>query len=649
MYQRLRLVVIALTAAVVAPVVLSSGASAATSTLWAAWIPLTGSSGAFTSSVTVANSPGLIADVTTDSRSGQVGVISGVSTWLGQGTPVGAKYGSSINQPYLNLRPKADTPSAPSTTTYSFRTPTPDSGWTFVLGDIDADQVQVRAIGPNGAPLTAAQLGFQGGFNYCAPGVAGKPSCTGVATEVPSWNPVSTTLIGNAAATDTSGSAAWFEPNAPISSLTFVFTQRSGFPVYQTWFASLARDITGAVTDTGTGPAAGVPVTLIDGTGAVVATTTTAADGGYAFTGVLATDGYTVSVTPPVGKISDDSMSKPADLRATDAVVDFTIRDIVPVAVRGKVVDSSGQPIPGATVHIAGLTATTAPDGTYVFDKVPPGDHTVTITDIDGYTVTSAPLQFTISAGDTQPITGQDFVLTPNPDVSGTVSASGTGVPGVTVTATGAGGDTVSTVTAADGTYTFSRVPAGAYTMTMIPPADYVIVGGSSQPVTVANANVTGVDFALARTGSVTGVVIDETGATVPGATVTVDGPSGSTSLTTDPNGAYGLGSLAPGPYTITLTVPAGYTSNGPLARSVTITANGEAFADQDFALIGDPITPTTPPTPPAPTPTSASSNVLADTGSNTHPALALWTAGGALTAGAASIALGAVRHRRSA
>lgn len=106
-------------------------------------------------------------------------MISGSSTWLSAGTPVGAKYGSSQGRPCLNLRPKADTPKAPSTTTYTFARPTPSSGWTFVLGDIDADAVQIRAIGNDGTALTAAQLGFQGGFNYCAPGLPGKPSCTG--------------------------------------------------------------------------------------------------------------------------------------------------------------------------------------------------------------------------------------------------------------------------------------------------------------------------------------------------------------------------------------------------------------------------------------------------------------------------------------
>ena len=49
----------------------------------------------------------------------------GSSVWFGPTTPIGVKYGSSQNQPYLNLRPLADTATTPSTTTYTFDQPDP--------------------------------------------------------------------------------------------------------------------------------------------------------------------------------------------------------------------------------------------------------------------------------------------------------------------------------------------------------------------------------------------------------------------------------------------------------------------------------------------------------------------------------------------
>ncbi|SIN85584.1 Carboxypeptidase regulatory-like domain-containing protein [Agromyces cerinus subsp. cerinus] len=632
-----------ITAAVLTTVAITP-ASAATTASWAAWAPLTGAGGAFQTTMTLAGQPALAASVTSDSRAGQVGVISGASAWLAQGTPVGAKYGSSQNQPYLNLRPKADTAAGASTTTYSFPTPTPSSNWTFVLGDIDADQVRIAAVGADGAPLTADELGFQGGFNYCAPGVAGKPSCTGDAADVPSWDPATLTLTGNVAAMDTNGAAAWFEPSVPISSLTFVFARRSGLPVYQTWFASLARDVTGTVTDSGTGPVDGVTLNLIDGNGAVVGTTTTAGGGLYGFPGFFATDGYTVEAVLPAGKIAVDASRKPADLSTADAVVDFTIRDIVPVAVSGNVSDSEGNPMGGVSVTIGDVTTTTDSAGNYLFDTVPVGDYTATITTPDGYTVTTSPPPFTVPDGVETPITGVDFVVTANPSLSGTVTAAGAGVPGVTVTLTGPG-DPVSTVTGADGTYRFPLLPAGDYTVTMTTPDGTIAVGPSTRSESVAETEVTGVDFALAKTGSIEGAVTTDDGTPFPGATITITGPDGPTPISSGSDGAYALAALPPGEYTMTMTVPPGYTAVGPSTLTVTITDAGEAFSDQDFVLLADAPTPTTPPTTP-PTGGTAPAGTLPATGVDPAVGTAAWIALGALITGASAIATARLRRR---
>ncbi|MBW8763227.1 MAG: carboxypeptidase regulatory-like domain-containing protein [Microbacterium sp.] len=586
--------VIALVAIVVGVV----PAAAATTTSWASWQPLSGSAGAYTSSVQIAAQPVLSATVTSDSRGGQVGVISGASTWLSEGTPVGAKYGSSINQSYVNLRPKADNATSPSTTTYSFASPTPASGWTFVLGDIDADSVRIHAVAGDGHVLDATELGFQGGFNYCAPGVAGKPSCTGVAADIPSWDPATLTLTGNQAAADTSGAAAWFEPSTPISSLTFFFTRRAGFPVYQTWFASIARDITGTVTDVVDGPLEGVELTLTDANGAVVGTTTTTAGGTYAFPGFVATDGYTVRVTPPDGKISESAVSQDVDLTDEDGVADFTVRDIVPVSVEGRVTDVDGNPIAGVTVTIDGRSTTTDADGRYIIDEVEVGEHTATITTPDGYTlVTSAP-PFTVPEDSETPISGVDFVVAENPSLSGTVRSNGTGVAGVTVTASGPGGSMLSTVTDANGDYSFPRLPLGDYSVGIEVPGGYIASGPVARDESVGEADVEDVDFELARLGAIDGTVRTDGGTPAPGVAIMVEGPDGSHSLTTDADGAYGLGTLPPGTYTITVTAPSGSTIVGNATRTVVITAAGEVFGEQDFTLAAVVVAPTPTPTP---------------------------------------------------
>ncbi|KJQ52583.1 Serine-aspartate repeat-containing protein D precursor [Microbacterium sp. SA39] len=530
-------------------------AAAATTSSWATWQPLAGSAGAYTTTVQVAAQPELTATMTSDSRGGGVAVISGASTWLSEGTPIGAKYGSSRNQPYLNLRPKADNATGPSTTTYSFASPTPTSGWAFALGDIDADAVRIQAIGPDGQALDAAALGFQGGFNYCAPGVAGKPSCTGVATDVPAWDPAALTLTGNAAAADTSGSAAWFEPAAPISSLTFFFTRRSGFPVYQTW----------------------------------------------------------------------------------DAVADFTVRDIIPVAVSGQVLDDDGAPVAGVTVTIDGQTTTTDADGRYLFDQVSVGTHTATITPPDGYTLVTSPPPFTVPVGSEDPIDNVDFQVAESPSLSGTVRANGAGVSGVTVTATGPGASVITAVTDGSGGYVFPRLPAGDYDVTITTPGGYVATTPVTRNEQVAAADVENVDFELARLGAFDGTVRTDGGAPAAGVVIDVVGPAGSVQLTTDADGVFGLGSLLPGTYTLTVVPPTGSTVVGAATRMVVITAAGEAVVEQDFTLAAVVVPP--PPSPdPSPDPSpGGGSGGGAGAGGGSLPGTGLgpetlaWAAGGAL------------------
>lgn len=626
-------------------------ASAATVASWATWQPLTGTSGAYTTTVQVAAQPAITATVTSDSRSSaQVGVISGASNWLSEGTAIGAKYGSSKNQPYLNLRPRADNATSPSTTTYSFATPTPTSGWAFAVGDIDADSVRIHAVAPDGHVLDATEIGLRDRFNYCVDGIVGKPSCTGAADDVPSWDATTLTLTGNAAAVDTSGAAAWFEPSTPISSLSLIFTRRSGFPIYHTWFASIAQDITGTVTDTGA-PAAGIPLTLTDANGTVVGTTTTAADGTYSFTGFVAADGYTVRVTPPAGKIPAGPNTVAANLSGGDAVANFGLRDIVPVAVSGTVTDTTGAAVAGASVTIDGQTTATDADGSYLFDQVPVGTHPVSITTPPGYTVATQPPPVTVPDDSEVPITDVDFVIAENADLRGTVRSNGTGVAGVTVTATAPGGATLTRVTDASGAYTFPRLPAGDYTITMTTPAGFVATSPVTRNEQVAAVDVAEVDFELARLGAIDGTVRDDDGAPIAGVTVTLTGPDAPRQLTSDADGTFGLGDLPPGTYTLTVVPPEGTSIVGSATRTVVITAAGDVIAEQDFTLAADavvvPPDPTDPPDPSTP-PTGGGNGTDPLPATGLGPETLAWAAGGAavLVLGTTLLILG---RRRSA
>ncbi|MFD2797043.1 collagen binding domain-containing protein [Promicromonospora vindobonensis] len=602
--------------------------SARTTSGWADWGPLAGSAGDWSTTMRLPAAGFPAATVTSDARGG-VGVVSGASSWLGAATPPGELYGSSRGQQYLNLRPQADRPGSPSVTTYSFGRPAPAGGWAFVLGDIDADRAVVTARGPDGLLLTGPELGWQGGFNYCTG--PGSPSCSGAPEDVPTWDPATGELIGNLGAADTSGAAGWFRPTAPVASLTVEFYQRSGFPVYQTWFASLARDIAGTVelvdaTGAAQGVLPGAVLTLLGPDGTELGTATSDESGQYIFPGYTAAPGYRVELTTlpgaddayPFGLVPfGDRAVADVDLSTADATdVDLAARAVRPVAVSGAVLTDDGVPVPGATVALtpAGggtpLTAVTSSLGEYLVDGVGwdtggdrPQDYAFALSDLpEGQVTAAVPDGITVAVGQEEPSTGNDFAVRAPPSLSGRVTAGGEPVVGALVTRTGPGG-TVSTTTAADGGYAFDGVLPGAHAVRVTPPDGYQADGPAEREVTVAAEDLADVDFALSRPGAVGGTVTDGAGEPLPGATVTVAGLGGQLTVATDAVGRYFVDGLAPGDYVITLTVPEAYAAD-VVERQVAVTIAGEHWLEENFGVTHVPVQ--GPTATPAPTPTAA-------------------------------------------
>lgn len=433
--------VLAAVAALAVAVTAPGAAQAQTATgNWAEWSDLSGSARDYSGTVTLGTAPNVEAEFTSDSMGGGVGRISGASTWLSEGTPVGAKYGSSEDHPYLNLRPNVNNASSPSTTTYKFGTPTGAGFFAFTLGDIDADKVQIKAKDADGNDLSAAQLGYQGSFNYCSAASPGGPSCSNMDDTLPLWNPATTTLTGRDDATDKDGAAGWFEPTVGLSELTLIFTHRSGFPVYQTWFSSMGCDITGTVSDSeSSDPVEGATVNLFDANDKLLDSATTGADGTYTFPNYSMGASYNLEVVAPDGMIVEGEHEKTTDLSTCPGEVDFTVREIVPVEVSGEVKAQCGTPIDDAVVTLTledgtVRTTTTNSEGTYWFDGVPVGTHELTVAPPEeaaaeaGSTAT-----ITVASADQAPITGEDLELKdtglcPNPppvDPPGDDDASG--------------------------------------------------------------------------------------------------------------------------------------------------------------------------------------------------------------------------------
>ncbi|WP_269938930.1 SdrD B-like domain-containing protein [Arthrobacter sp. HY1533] len=308
---------------------------------------LTGQSPAFSGTVELG---GGFPQTTFTAASRTATLQTGASVFLPAGSPPGSKFGSSQGRGYINQRPVRDTLTGPGITTYTFATPTPSSAWGFVLGDIDADKAVVTAQDANGAPVPVADLGFQGVFNYCMP--TDPPttrSCSGDKVDnvwqfdLPTWDPATATLLGSGFGTnkDTIGASGWFMPRVPLSSLTITYTRLTGLPVYQTWFGTVARDISGTVSGCNV---SGVAVELKDGSGKRVASTTTDSQGNYAFTNYLALDSYTVTATAAAGCALTGDTDQPVDISLKHATgVNFQ-QDVAPTPTATPSVSPSPDP-----------------------------------------------------------------------------------------------------------------------------------------------------------------------------------------------------------------------------------------------------------------------------------------------------------------
>lgn len=258
----------------------------------------------------------------------------------------------------------------------------------------------------------------------------------------------------------------------------------------------------------------GVTVTLVDGSGNVVATTTTDASGNYNFPGL--TDGtYTVKVDT-TGKLAGleqtedpsgakNSQSTPITFTRNDPdvtnvnfgyVPDYSIAgNVYRDSNRSESKDATETVFQGVTVNLVDAsgnvvaTTTTDADGNYSFSKLPAGDYTVKVVkdgaikdmdqteDPDG-TKDNASGKISIGA-DNPTQTGVNFGYNPNNTIKGSVyrddnrsssrDGSEEGYQGQTVQLLDKDGNVVATTTTAvDGSYSFEHLPDGTYSVKVV-------------------------------------------------------------------------------------------------------------------------------------------------------------------------------------
>ncbi|HVN72258.1 MAG TPA: carboxypeptidase regulatory-like domain-containing protein [Desulfomonilia bacterium] len=288
----------------------------------------------------------------------------------------------------------------------------------------------------------------------------------------------------------------------------------------------------------------GITITL---SGSGSQTTETDADGNYTFAGI--TNG-TYGITPAYNGYLFNSTSRIIRISGANATaVDFTslISTTGPHNISGTVTADNGAALYRVTMTLSGTssgTVLTDANGDYAFDGLADGNYTVTPS-LSGYILNPINKILYVSGSDA---TGINFTADKNPtptyNLSGTVTQSGTGLPGVTITLVGTSPATV--FTDEGGRYTFPGLQAGTYSI-HINKSGYTF-SPESRSLTVRSADILGANF-TADQGlySISGRIIGA-GA---GVTVTLGG-NASASTSTDATGNYSFTGLANGSYNVT-------------------------------------------------------------------------------------------------
>jgi hypothetical protein len=280
------------------------------------------------------------------------------------------------------------------------------------------------------------------------------------------------------APTPVSGTTVTMNDTAPIGDrYNFAICEILPTPA-PTW------SLSGTITPSATG--SGTAVTL----GPSNATATANASGSYTFAG-LANGVYTVTPSKAGYSFTPSSQSVTVN-GSTVSGVNFSMTSLPTFVVSGSI--TPGASGAGASVVLSssggGTTTTVTADGSgnYSFPAVFNGSYTVTPSKA-GFTFAPTNQFITVNGGN---LSVGSFTASAIPTwtISGTVTPSGNGA-GATVNLTGSA--TASVTADASGTYSFSGLANGSYTVT--PTKTGYSFTPTSQPVTLNNANATGVNF----------------------------------------------------------------------------------------------------------------------------------------------------------
>lgn len=321
--------------------------------------------------------------------------------------------------------------------------------------------------------------------------------------------------------------------------------------------AAAVGTVTGKVTNDQGAPISGASVSS-GGNGAI-----TGSDGGY----TLQVPSGTVTLTAALAGYQNASESVTVTAGESTQAATLQIQPINPGNVTGPVADSNGQPLSGATVSSAGLSTSTAADGSYALNNLPAGQTTIqaSLTGFQSGSATVTVVAATTTAA--PPIT----LVSGSGSITGSVkTTAGAAIAGASV---GYGGGTATTDE--NGNYTLTGVPVG--TVQLVAAASGF--QSATQSVAVNGGATSTANFMLAAApagGTVTGKITNaSSGAIIAGATVSWSGGS----TTSNTSGIYTLTNVAAGTQNITAA------KTGYLSRTLAIGVTGGATSTLNIPI----------------------------------------------------------------
>jgi type IV pilus assembly protein PilY1 len=274
--------------------------------------------------------------------------------------------------------------------------------------------------------------------------------------------------------------------------------------------ATRVYSISGQTETSGGNNLRNVDITVTDGSGNVVATTTSDNNGDYSIADLIAGT-YTVTAS----KTSYSFNPQTVTLGPNQSGLNF--RAVSLFHISGQIVISGGGGgLSGVTVTATNTstgqtyTATSTGSGGYQINNTPNGSYTLTTSAVTGYTISPSSLSVTLSG---QSDSGNDFTATSSGgggggggttyQISGNITNSNgnNDLSGITVTVTLSNGTVVGTATTNNrGNYTISGLTGGGITYTVTPTDPNNTYTFSAKTTTINSSNKT-VDFNANRTG----------------------------------------------------------------------------------------------------------------------------------------------------